>query len=422
MDQQNQLNPYRRTVAKLSVLGTTQLHLRNPWIIAWWSAAYPGLGHLLLSKYLRGFLLFLWEVIINYFANINLAIFYSFTGEVDKAKAVLNKDWMLLYGASYIFAIWDSYRTAVDMNNQYTLAAREDVEIQSFNISSLEINYLDKRTPINAFVWSALVPGAGQLYIHSIVNAAFLIVWWILVCYLSKLPPAIHYSVLGHFEEAKSVINIQWLLNLPSIYIFGMYDAYTNTVENNKLYDWDQSKFLKKHYQSKEFNMPIKGGTYRSESMYIIATFAQDNYLEMGVTAIQMKGVQKERILAAPLDKRGEGLKLFDTIHHSDGVSLIDLGAVLGAIFMVLGSIYGFVLKWGPIWWALIGAISGFVLGILIKLFTTKKYFKSRYKDPKGAEVVLIIECSENEAEMIRSTLWENHALGVSKLDFEHVT
>ena len=115
-------------------------------------------------------------------------------------------------------------------------------------------------------------------------------------------------------------------------------------------------------------------------------------------------------------------LKLFDTIHHSDGVSLIDLGAVLGAIFMVLGSIYGFVLKWGPIWWALIGAISGFVLGILIKLFTTKKYFKSRYKDPKGAEVVLIIECSENEAEMIRSTLWENHALGVSKLDFEHVT
>jgi hypothetical protein len=46
-------NTARHYKANVSVLGTTQLHLRNPFIIAWWSAAFPGFGHLLLSKYIR---------------------------------------------------------------------------------------------------------------------------------------------------------------------------------------------------------------------------------------------------------------------------------------------------------------------------------------------------------------------------------
>jgi len=141
----------RREVAYVSQLGTTQLHLRNPWIIAWWSAAFPGLGHLLLSKYLRGFLLFIWEAVVNYNGHINKAIYFSFIGQIDQAKLVIDKDWMLLYIGTFIFAMWDSYRTTVDVNNVYTLAAREDAEISSFTISALEINYLDKRTPINAF-------------------------------------------------------------------------------------------------------------------------------------------------------------------------------------------------------------------------------------------------------------------------------
>ena len=421
MNQQSEINPYRITVANLSVLGTIQLHLRNPWIIAWWSAAYPGLGHLLLSKYLRGFLLLILEIIVNYNAKINLAIFYSFIGEVEQAKIVINKDWLLLYCATYIFAIWDSYRTTVDLNNQYKLAAREDAKVEAFKISSLEINYLDKRSPLNSLIWSAMMPGTGQLYIHRILVATFIIVWWFSQCYLSKILPATHYSFFGQFEQAKSVLHIQWFLNIPSIYIFSIYDAYTNTIENNKLYDWEQSKFLIRQYQCEKFKMPIKDGKYRRESMYIIATFEHNIFLEMAITAIQMKGVQKERILAAPLDKGGEVVKLFDSIHRSDGLSLIDLAAVLGSIFMVLGAIYGFVLEWGPIWWGLIGMFFGFAVGIIIKLYTTKKYSESRNKDPKGAEVVLIIECNENEAEMIKSTLWEHHALGVSKLDFEHV-
>ena len=90
---------------------------------------FPGLGHLLLSKYLRGYLLFIWEVVINILAHINLGILYTFNGQFDAAKNVLDKKWMLLYIPTYLFGIWDSYRTAVDLNHQYILSVREDAKI-----------------------------------------------------------------------------------------------------------------------------------------------------------------------------------------------------------------------------------------------------------------------------------------------------
>jgi TM2 domain-containing membrane protein YozV len=167
----------RRSVAYLSLLGTTQLYLRNPFAISAWSILFPGMGHLLLSKYIRGFLLFLWEVLVNYKAHINLLILYSFTGDFEKAKAVVDIQWMSLYVPTYIFAIWDSYRTAVDLNNTYKLAAREDAEIKPFKIGAFGINYLDRRKPWVSAMWSLLVPGSGQVYIHRITTAFFIIVW-----------------------------------------------------------------------------------------------------------------------------------------------------------------------------------------------------------------------------------------------------
>ncbi|KPU44808.1 hypothetical protein OXPF_18940 [Oxobacter pfennigii] len=405
----------RRQIAYTSILGTTQLHLRNPLVIAWWSAAFPGMGHLLLSKYLRGFLLFIWEVVINTEAHINLAILYSFTGRYEMAKEVLDIRWTMLYCSLYVFAIWDSYRTTVDINNNYMLAAREDAEIKPFNISAMEINYLDKRTPWVSAVWSLLVPGAGQLYIHRIVTAAFVLVWWIAIVYLSRLLPAIHYTFIGDFKQVKEVVDPHWLLNFSSVYLFAVYDAYANTVENNKLFDWEQTKFFKRDYQNKNFNIPSKRSAGRGDRMHIISTFEHSIYLEKAITAIQMKGIAKEDILAVSMDKRGEERKLFDTMHSSDGLSLIDLAAVLGTVFMIIGTIYGFILKWGPILWGLIGLVAGFALGFIIKLIVTKKYSrKQSYK--KVPEVVLIIECNEDKSEMVQDTLWANYALGVSKL------
>jgi len=263
MDRPESNSSVRRYIAYVGTLGTTQLHLRNPYVIAWWSLAFPGLGHLLLSKYLRGFLLFTWEVFLNYQAHINLAILYSFTGRFEMAKNVLDLTWIMLYAPTYLFAVYDSYRTTIDINLQYLLATREDAEVKMFNIGSFEINHLDKRVPWIAAAWSSVMPGLGQIYIHRIPSAFFSMCWFISMAYLSKLLPAIHYTLMGQFELVKSIydnslVHTHWLLNIPCLYFFAIYESYVNTVENNKLFDWEQTKFLKKDYQYEYFDMPFK--------------------------------------------------------------------------------------------------------------------------------------------------------------------
>ena len=263
-----------------------------------------------------------------------------------------------------------------------------------------------------------MMPGLGQLLIHRIPTALFTMVASIVIAQQSKLLPAIHYTLLGRFDYAKAIINPQWFLNIPSIYFFAMYDAYEKTVSNNNLYDWEQTKFLKKNYENTNFNMPFKKTNESGERMYIFSTFDHSNYLELAITAIQMKGIAKESILGVSMDKRGEEAKLFDSVHSSDGISMLDLPMILASIFCLAGGIYGFLLTWGPVLWGIIGIFFGASLGLIIKLITTKKY-NNRQKKSKATEVVLIIECKENQAEMVKDLLWANHALGVRKLSLK---
>lgn len=256
---QNYQNTHRarRYKAYVSPLGTTQIHLRNPMIVAWWSAAFPGFGHLLLSKYLRGYVLVLWEIIININANVNLAMIHSFNREFEMARMVLEPRWVLLYIPVYIYGIWDSYRTSVDMNKVFILADRENARFVNFQITSLEINYLDKRKPWIAVMWSFFMPGTGQLYIHRIVTAFFIMIWVVTIVYLSHVLESIHFLILGNLNEANEVLNMEWLLFIPSVYFFAMYDSYVNTVENNKLFDNEQRTFLKQRYQKPNFDLPL---------------------------------------------------------------------------------------------------------------------------------------------------------------------
>lgn len=244
--------------AFVSALGTTIIDLKNPLAVAWWSAALPGFGHLLLSKYIRGLLLFAWEIIININAHLNLAMVQTFQGHFQESANTLDTRWIILYIPVYLFAIWDSYRSAVDLNRYYFLASREDAPFQSQRLAGLEINYLDQRTPWNAVLWSALMPGIGQLYIHRIIYAFYLLTWTIVIVYESKLALGLHYLVSGDLHHSTAVLNKEWLLFLPSIYFFSIYDAYVNTVENNKLFNVSQIHHLLSRYHNPSFPMPFK--------------------------------------------------------------------------------------------------------------------------------------------------------------------
>lgn len=246
----------RNLAAYISPYSINYLHLKNPWIAAWWSAAFPGLGQIMMCKYIVGFILICWEIFINQQAHLNSAIYLSMIGQFEKAKHVLDLRWFLVYIPIYIYGIWDGYVRTVEYESDYILTFKEGYEVISDNINTLELNKLQKKKPALALIWSLFTPGLGYLYINRIVSILIFSVWFIAIGYFSKLYPAIHATMLGDFEGAIHVLDPQWFLYLPSLYLFVIYDSYVQTVEYNKIFDKEQAAYLKRDFQDKRFIMP----------------------------------------------------------------------------------------------------------------------------------------------------------------------
>lgn len=151
--------------------------------------------------------------------------------------------------------------------------------------------------------------------------------------------------------------------------------------------------------------------------MQLFSTFKHSIHIELAISTLEKKGIEREKIFILPLDKRKEEPKLFDTIHHSDGTSLIDIGAALGTAFAVIGASIGFKLAWGPIYWGLIGASAGFVLGFAIRLFT-EKILKKKQRLLKGvhSELIMIVDCEDAQGELVENILFDHFAFGVAKI------
>jgi hypothetical protein len=247
----------RRPKVALSGHSINILHLRNPLAVAWWSCVYPGFGHLRLGSFGKGIFLFGGELLINTQAHINLAIIYSFTGNFLVAKQVLDARLLLLYCGILVYSVWDSYRIAIEINKLSILADHENASVPPMIVASMGINALEKRNPWVAVAWSAMIPGLGHLYCQTLISAIFLLIGGGTILYLSHLLPAIGFTALSNLTQAKVVLDWQWLLNVPSFYCFSMYDAYCKCVEINKLFDQEQTQFLRRNYQNSRFLMPL---------------------------------------------------------------------------------------------------------------------------------------------------------------------
>ena len=151
--------------------------------------------------------------------------------------------------------------------------------------------------------------------------------------------------------------------------------------------------------------------------MQLFSTFEHSVYIEMAVSTLEKKGIESDNIFVLPLDNRTEERKVFDTIHRSDGTSLIDVGAALGTAFAVIGASIGFKLAWGPIYWGLIGASVGFIIGLAIRLFI-ELVIKKKRRVLKGyqSEILLIVDCDESSGELVENILFSHYALGVAKV------
>lgn len=155
--------------------------------------------------------------------------------------------------------------------------------------------------------------------------------------------------------------------------------------------------------------------------MYVIATFESNVFLELAITELEQQGISAKDIMAVPLEKDVTSRKLFDTIHRADGVSVFDAAAILATVFMLLGAIYGYVLKWGPILWGVIGALFGALLGLAIRILLIKRNSPEKLRGSRirSSEVVLLLQCERYSWETVERILWDNLALGVARVKRE---
>ncbi|GBF34019.1 protoporphyrinogen IX oxidase [Desulfocucumis palustris] len=233
----------------MSELNIAILHAKMPWMPMWWSAALPGLGHLCKGSYCKGLILMLWEILVNFKARINISILHTFTGEFSKAREALNVEWALVYGVIFCFSIFDSYRNSVESNILSRLERQQKKSDYRFMIMSpYGMNYLNRLNPWLAATWSALLPGFGHMYNGKTIKGTILLVWSVAIIYFSHVNHGIIATFTGEFSKVNDIVNYQWLLFFPSIYLFSIWDSYNDAVETNKLFAEAQKQHLRKTY------------------------------------------------------------------------------------------------------------------------------------------------------------------------------
>ncbi|WP_308636931.1 hypothetical protein [Paenibacillus silvisoli] len=159
----SQNNP-RKPRMVLKGNGMTYIWRRNPLIVMWLSATFPGFGHIIMNQYARGLLLTLSEVVINTLGHVNEAMVYTFCGEFELAKSTLEPRWMYGYLIVYFYSMWSSYHSAFALNRLSHLSELEDTKMTRLHISSFEVQYLERKNPVMSIVWSFFFPGLGFLY------------------------------------------------------------------------------------------------------------------------------------------------------------------------------------------------------------------------------------------------------------------
>ncbi len=397
----------RYSKGALSTFGANSSYPRIPWVAAWWSFTFPGFGHIFLGRYLPGFILIIWELFVNTQANLNYGIALSMLGRFDEAKSVINEEWVLLYMGAYIFGIWDSYRSAVEIGKSHILSEVEDAPVVPSVVSAFDIIILSKKKTVLAAVWSALSPGMGQLYSGHTIAGTFILAWWIFVTYKANTIGSWFYSFIGDFSTAIAIVDWQWFLFLPSMYAFAIYQAYVAVNENNILFDIEQTRYLRVRdeqlTQQKQY-------TLENDTIEIIATFEHSPFVEMAIHDIETLGVPAKNIVALPLENLESQTFILDSLHRADGRSVLDGAMVSGTIFMVLGTIYGFVWYWGPVIWGLLGLVGGFLLGLLIEIAFQKK--KLKLFASRKNEVYMQITCHASTKEHLLKILKARQANG----------
>jgi len=89
-----------------------------------------------------------------------------------------------------------------------------------------------KEDGLEKMLWSIAIPGFGQILNQKYIKGFVFIALELLINTKSGLNTAIIYSFYGKNSIAVQQVNYEWLMFYPCFYMFVIWDAYYDAVEN----------------------------------------------------------------------------------------------------------------------------------------------------------------------------------------------
>jgi hypothetical protein len=93
-------------------------------------------------------------------------------------------------------------------------------------------------TKLEGILWSIALPGFPQLLAGLWFKGALFVILEIIINVQSNFNLGIMYSFLGETQKAATVIDYQWLMFYPCLYMFAMWDAYKFADGQNERYSF----------------------------------------------------------------------------------------------------------------------------------------------------------------------------------------
>lgn len=93
---------------------------------------------------------------------------------------------------------------------------------------------MKKMGKLEAVLWSIALPGFSQLLAKQLWKGTLFVVLEFLINVFSNFNAGIMYSFLGEMDKAVEVMDFQWLMFYPCLYMFAMWDAYKIAMPENE--------------------------------------------------------------------------------------------------------------------------------------------------------------------------------------------
>lgn len=93
---------------------------------------------------------------------------------------------------------------------------------------------MKKMGKLEAVLWSIALPGFSQLLARQLWKGTLFVVLEFLINVYSNFNAGIMHSFLGEMDKAVEVMDFQWLMFYPCLYMFAMWDAYKIAMPENE--------------------------------------------------------------------------------------------------------------------------------------------------------------------------------------------